>query len=274
VNRSGTSSPDGQAGNGTPPYPVGDMFVVIEFTGIARQYDIPGILRKITPETTVLEIDPLDIPDSCRWDNQERAREICRTITAAAPSRVALIAYCTGAFLASQVASALASAGVCVTGYAVLDPTAVTSSVIYDALGEIMEALGRSISPHDYEKLHLYNPELCDTSRVEDILLSWIRDCAPDALALSAYDDPLINELAERYINWISFLCATAWEKDELSGPLSIFTSEDGLEHAEYLRGLPRGVLNSYATQGASCLAAHHCVLDFGNWCKSVIAKW
>ena len=273
VSGCGTSSLHGQVDNGALARPGSEMFVVIEFTGIAQQYDINSILAKFAPGTDVLEIDPLDMPENCRWNNQERAHQICRTITAAEPSRVALIAYCTGGPLASQVTSALASVGVCVTGYAVLDPAAVTSAVIYDALSEIAESLGTNISPEDYEALHLYRPDICDTSRVENILLSWTKDYASDALGLSAKNVPQIRELAERYISWISFLCATGWTKEKMSIPFAIFASEERLARVGDSGRFPNDVLHSYATQGASCLTADQCIVDFGNWCNSVMGK-
>jgi len=272
VSKSGTFWAHGQVDNGTLAQAGRGAFVIIEFTGIARQYDIRSILAKFAPESAVMEIDPLAIPENCRWDNRERARQICRTITAADPSRVALVAYCTGSSLASQVASALASVGVCATGYAVLDPVEVTSEVIYDELREIAESLGRNISPEEYEALHLYHPDLCDTSRVENILLSWASDYASDALGLSAKTDPLIKEIAVRYISWISFLCATAWAREEVSRSPAIFTSAEGLTQAGD-SGRFRNDVRSYATQGAPCLAADQCMLDFGNWCKSVMDK-
>jgi hypothetical protein len=251
----------------------GDMFVVIKFAGIARQYDIRGLLAKFSPGTSVLEIDPLAVPVNCRWDNWERVRRICGTITAAAPSQVALVAYCSGSSLVSQVADALASVGVCVTGHAVLDPVTVTSAVIYDELRQIAESLGRNISPEDYEALHLYHSDRCDTSRAENILRSWTNDFASIALGPPAMADPLFNELAERYISWVSFLCTAAWGNEGISRSSVIFTSEERLSEAGDSGIFPNDGLHSYATQGASCLSADQCILDFGNWCKSAMGK-
>lgn len=249
------------------------MFVVLEFTGIVQQYDVRSILAKFCPGTEVLEIDPLSTPERCRWDNQERARQVCETITAAKPSRVALIAYCTGGSLASQVAAGLASADVHVAGFAVLDPAVVTKTVIFNALSEIAEALGKHITPEDYETLHLWQPDLYDKSRLESMLLSWTGDYASDALGLSDKDDPLIKEIADRYAGWISFLCATAWTEEEMFKPLEIFMSEERLARMADSGRFPNDVLHSYATHGESCLTADQCELDFGNWCKSVMSK-
>lgn len=272
MSSSGISSPRGQVSGGTSARLGGDLFVVIEFTGFARQYNIRNILGTFTPETAILEIDPLTISENYCWDNGERVRQICKTITAVEPSRVALVAYCAGCGLASQVASALSSAGVCVTGCALLDPVAVTSTFIYDALREIAESLRRDIPVEDYEALHLYSSSLCDKSRVENTLLSWTCDYASAALGVSAESEPLIEQLAERYISWISFLCATAWANQEMSGPLAVFTSEEGLSQLGDSAKFPDDVLRSYVTQGAPCLTADQCTLDFGNWAVQATA--
>lgn len=241
------------------------MFVVMEFTGFAREYNIRNILTKFTPGTAVLEIDPLTIFEDYCWDNGERVREICKTIIATEPSQVALIGYCAGCGLAGQVASELASAGVLVTGCALLDPVAVTRAFIYDALGEIAESLRRIISVEDYEALHLDSSSLCDTSRVENTLLSWTSDYASDALGVSADSEPLIEQLAERCISWISYLCATAWSKGEIFRSFAVFTSEEGLTQLGESANFPHNVLRSYVTQPA-------CLIDFGLPGQDVLA--
>lgn len=244
------------------------MFVVMEFTGFARQYNIRNILTKFAPGAAILEIDPLAVFEDYCWDNGERVARICKEIVDAAPAQVALIGYCAGCDLARQVAAELSSSGVLVTGCALLDPVAVTSAFIYDALAEIADSLGRrNISAEDYEALHLADASLCDRPRVENILLSWTSQYAADALGVSADSEPLIEQLAERYISWISYLCATAWANGEMFRPFAVFTSDEGLTQLGYSASFPGDGFRSYATQpGAPCLTADQCILDFGSW--------
>jgi len=154
-----------------------------------------------------------------------------------------------------------------------LDPVAVTSTFIYDALREIAESLSRNISAEDYETLHLYSRDLCDASRVENTLLSWTCDYASDALGLVVKNEPLIEQLAERYISWVSFLCATAWSNEKMFRPFAIFASEESLAQLGDFREFPNDALRSYVTEGASCLTAEQCMLDFGNWSNSIMGK-
>jgi hypothetical protein len=249
------------------------LFAIIEFTGITKQYDVRQMMIEAAPDALIVEIDPLAVPENARWNNADRAQEICKTISSFRPSRVVIVSYCTGASFACKVASLLTANGTEVVGNAALDPALVSKETIIDAVQEIGSSLGRNVAPDWYDQVNMDCNELCRISFLEKTLRLWTRDYAVNSMGEQTEFGDLIDELAERYISWLAFLCSAAWSTDGFCYPLTVFASAERTATTSDSSMHGTGELHIYATEGQPCVASEECQAAFRHWCHSVMSK-
>lgn len=250
----------------------GSLVMVVEFTGIARSYNLTKLIASLLPAADILEIDPLSVPENALWSVSARAQEFCRKIVGRAPARVVIIGYCSAAVLCGQVARQLTQSGINVTGTALLDPVIVDDELIDNALQEIESSLDCGSRIRD--NIPAVSNELFDISRTEELLRVLANEYGATHFPGGARIESLIEELADRYIAWISFLCSTAWDTVPMRHPgrLAIFSSVDALASGEYRTIFEVDELKLYPSHGQPCISLPDCVADLCAWMKEVIA--
>lgn len=249
------------------------LVVAVEFTGIARRYDLSSVVANVLPDAEIMEIDPLDVGKDALWSIGARARAFALEIADRAPAHVVIIGYCSAAVLCAQLGRQLAESGIYVAGTALLDPVIVNDELLDDALRDIESTLECGSRIRD--SFPTASSAALNTAKIDGLVRLLASEYAAANLPAGARVASMVADLADRYISWISLLCSTvlAAEPAQKRGRLAVFAAADGSAPGEYETIFGADELKLYAAGRHPCLALPHCSEDFYSWLKEVVEE-
>jgi hypothetical protein len=250
------------------------VFVLIEFTGVAREYDFRPVAARV-PAASVLAVDPLDVPGSARSSNQDRARAVTGQILATGASRAVIVASCTGAVMIGHIRAQLEAEQMTVLGAAALDPVRVCADVVNDALREMADGLGCALPDGLRFGAGGLGADSADSAgQAEGMLRAWADDYFAELAAEDLELREVLTELQDRYASWVSFLISALTEPAAaLDREIDAFGSAERLAGSTAEIELSARQLRLYETRGGSCLSASQCARDLLSWSRELLSS-
>lgn len=245
----------------------GLTIAVLDFTATAQDHDVSTMLRDVLPDANILVVDPLDVDKASWWQLEQRAVAVSGKVSLTGIREVKLVSYCTGAILAEPVAGTLTKRGIRVSGIAIMDPLAITDEVVLAALHEVATSLGQEVATEQADALIGHNWRSQDL--VENFIAEWICKYAKKTFPENPSAAELLTELAERYVNWLAFLCSARSFTGAVSAPVTVFASAERFSDLPATFPWKAAETNVFQTGGLPCLENKECADTFIHWVES-----
>lgn len=238
----------------------------LEFFGVAERYNVSGALANVR-DVEVCSFDPLKVPIKAVADTTRRAQAIASTIADTYPHTVALVAVCTGASLIGPISAELKKRGIEIWATALIDPANITRDTVQIALQDIAKNLEADFS----ETSDIGRAAIDEDSIVwaEGLIQQWVEGY----ISANTSDKDLeframLDQLRQRYVNWISFLCAAMNSPHLQAMPevSAVFASNERLDAQLGASLAESAVMHLYDTGGKPCLGEGICSTAFSSW--------